>query len=427
MKKGLFAAAMAVTLALCLVGQYALAQTTLRYWTEFTADPDLPATEELIKKFMNENPEIKIKHRPIENEQFHTVVRTGFTGGDPPEICQLEGYEYVVRYAKPGQLWDVTDWIAKNEDRFLPGVNGATKWRDSYYGVPFTVDNVSQIFYNAGILKKYGISPPETWRELLVSCQKLKDNGVIPISLGNKYGWCGLEWWQDILIRSVGAERVWDLVTRKPGNHWTDPDIVQAAKLYEELSDWGFFPEGSAGMDWPAQMSLFFAGKTGYMHAQSPFVGELTASAPPDFEAGVMRMPALLGAKGPKDGVLYANCIVLSKSLKDKELGLKFLDFMSRAENTKIWTKYTQWLAAVKGGVTEDVAGPILVKIASIAEGHEDTIPWVGHVSPAPLGHGGPMYVGSIGILTGQQTAQSWMEWLETEAQKYEPVYKERL
>lgn len=427
MRKSFFTVVTMALMAVFVMVQFVQAQTTIDFWTEWTEDPQYVAIEELIDKFMSENPDIKIKHRAIENEQFHTVVRTGFTAGAQPEIVQLEGFEYVIRYAKPGQLLKINDWMAENKDRFVAGLDASVTWNGDKYGIPWGGNLIMQYYYNGKVLDTYGISPPKTWREFLISCQKLKDNDMTPIAIGNKHGWPGVHWWSEILVRYVGVQKVWDLITRQPGNSWTDPEVVQAALFFQELSDWGFMSKGKASDDYAAAQALFFTGRSAYFQTGSWMVGQYKTMAPPGFEFGIAKFPEIAGGKGPNDAVMYADCFVLTTALEDPEIGYKFLDFMSRLDNQEIWVKHTQSLSPVKGAVNADTAGPYLIQIAEMMAATEDTIPHIGHIAPSPLGHGGPMYVGGVGVLTGEYDAQSWMEWLEEEAEKYEPVYTERL
>ena len=59
---------------------------TLSFWSEWSGDPQRTAIGKLIDQFNTANPNITIEHRPIENEEFFTVLRTGFTSGARPDI-----------------------------------------------------------------------------------------------------------------------------------------------------------------------------------------------------------------------------------------------------------------------------------------------------------------------------------------------------
>jgi len=429
MKKRLFLGIGMGIVASLLFNWCAIAAVTIRFWATATTSTERGIRTEIIKMFEKENPDIHIKFRALPTAQeLDTILKTAFVGGNPPEFCTPQGYNYPTRWAKAGLLIPTTDWLAKYKERFIPGIMLGIPYEGELYGIPgLFLDTVGQVFYNKDILDKYGIEPPQTWRMFLVSCQKLKDNGVIPIALGASQGFPAVQLHNMILAKYVGAEKVWDLVLRKPGNHWTNPDVVQAARLYQELADLGFFPKGAASDNLSAAYALFFGSKAAYMHCGSWLLSAYRDMAPPGFNTGVMDFPTILGGRGPRDANMEHTYIVPSISLKDKtDAGWKFLEFVTRKDIAKFVVKKAQRLSCVRGVVTKETAEPHLERVAQIVEKTEHSFPWINRIIPEPLAHGGPLYVGAVAILTGDHTAESWMEWVETEAQKYEPIWKEK-
>ena len=404
--------------------QCAYAAVTLSFWHEHTDDPYLSAVNKLVDKFMSENPDIRIKHRPIENEQFFTVLRTGFTGGQPPDTFQHEGHNNVWQFVRPGLVLDISDWFIEHQDRFNPGTEQSVKYYGKYWGIPWLTHTCTQLYSNGVILDEHGIEPPDTWKRFLEDLQKLKDENVTPIAFANKFGWSGAQWLFSFLIRWVGSEKVLDLCARKPGLHWTDPDMVQAARFYEELNDRGFFSKGKASDDYPAGMALFFAGKSPFFHSGSWFIADYTGMAPPGFDFKVSLFPQIAGQKGDPDEIVMQALegLSISKATKHPEAGLEFLEFMSRKENAEIWVKETQSVSAVSGAVNEKTAGKFLMQIVEEqVKDNTGSIPFLEHILPKEVGEDA-IWMGSVGILTGELTAETWMQRVEEEAQKHKPV-----
>src|SRR5918997_4910630 len=89
---------------------------TLSFWSEWSADPERSVADALVEQFNAANPNIIIEHRPIENEQFFTVLRTGFTSGEPPDIFQHEGHNNLFQFSDLGEVEPIDDFWAENGD-----------------------------------------------------------------------------------------------------------------------------------------------------------------------------------------------------------------------------------------------------------------------------------------------------------------------
>jgi hypothetical protein len=80
-------------------------------------------------------------------------------------------------------------------------------------------------------------------------------------------------------------------------------------------------------------------------------------------------------------------------------------------------------MTAVQGSVTEETASPQLLKIVEEqVDGNTGSFPFLEHILPKEVGEDA-IWMGSVGVLTGQLDAESWMANVEAEAQKHEPVF----
>lgn len=404
----------------------------LSFWTEFSGDPERSTIEKLIDQFQQANPSITIEHRPIENEQFFTVLRTGFTSGNPPDIFQHEGHNNVFQFSDLGEVEAIDEFWAANKSRFLPGTEASVFKGGHYYGVPYGINTDTQIYYNQKVLADNGIDPAslKAWTDYLAAFDKLKTAGITPIAFGNKFGWCGSQWFYAFLVRQVGVDPVLDVCARANGVKWTDPGFVAAAKFYTDINDKGYFSAGKASDDYPAATALFFAGRAGFFQTGSWFLSDAEASAPPDFKFGLSTFPMVANGEGaPKQVVMQAlNGISISKAgAKDpakRDAALKFLDFLTQVPQAQTWVKDTNSMSAVKGAVTTETASPMLQQIVSEqVDGNTGSFPFLEHILPKEVGEDA-IWMGSVGVLTGQLTAESWMANVEAEAAKQKPVYQ---
>jgi raffinose/stachyose/melibiose transport system substrate-binding protein len=404
----------------------------LSFWSEFSGDPDRSTIQKLIDQFQQANPSITIEHRPIENEQFFTVLRTGFTSGNPPDIFQHEGHNNVFQFSDLGEVEAIDDFWTANKARFLPGTEASVFKAGHYYGVPFGIHTDTQIYHNQKLLADHGIDPAslKTWDDYLAAFDTLKSAGITPIAFGNKFGWCGSQWFYGFLVRQVGVDPVLNACARAGGVKWTDPRFVQAAKHYTDINSKGYFSTGKASDDYPVSSALFFAGRAGFFQTGSWFLSDAAAGAPPDFKLGLNTFPMITGGEGtPKQVVMQAiNGISISKAgAKDpakRAAALKFLDFLTQVPQAQVWVKDTNSMSAVAGAVTPETASPLLQQIITEqVEGNTGSFPFLEHILPKEVGEDA-IWMGSVGVLTGQLTAESWMASVEAEAAKHPPVYQ---
>ena len=403
-------------------------KVTLSFWTEFSAEPEKSVTDELVRQFNETHPNIKVEHRSIENEQFFTVLRTGFTSGEPPDVFQHEGHNNLYQFVIPGEVEDISDWWAEKGDRFQPGTEASITYQGKQYGIPWTLHTDTQIYYNETVLEENGIDPDSlnTWDDYLAAFETLKSNGVTPISFANKFGWSGSQWFFAFLARWVGTEKVLDLAARNCDYKWTDPDIVEAAKLYTDLNDAGYFSMGKASDDFPAATALFFAGKTGFFQTGSWFLGDAEANAPPDFKLGMKTFPMIEGGQGDPDEVVMQGLegISISKkgAEKNREATLLFMEWLSDIPQAQTWVKEGVKISPVKGAVTAETASPFLQQIVEEQiDGNTGSFPFLEHVVPKTVGEEA-IWMGSVGVLTGQLDAESWMQNVEDEAAGQDPT-----
>ena len=100
----------------------------LSFWSEWSAQPEIDVIAALVAEFNESHPNINVVHRPIENEQFFTALRTGFTSGEPPDVFQHEGHGNLTQFVVPGEVADISDWWAENGDRFQAGTEASINW-----------------------------------------------------------------------------------------------------------------------------------------------------------------------------------------------------------------------------------------------------------------------------------------------------------
>ena len=176
--------ALAVTLGACGGDEAANEQSKtdpaaltaeLTWWD--TSDPknEGPAFQELVAKFNQTYPNVKINYQSVPfgeaQNKFKTAAQAK-TGA--PDILRAE-VAWVPEFASLGYLYalDGSELLADEAD-FLPTPLSSNKYDGKTYGVPQVTDSLA-LLYNKALFTKAGITaPPKTWAEVKSVAQTIK-------------------------------------------------------------------------------------------------------------------------------------------------------------------------------------------------------------------------------------------------------------
>ena len=149
----------------------------------FSQKPEaVPVMDFLIEKFEKENPGITITQ--TSTPEPSTVLRTRIATNEVPDIINSFPAENMYKNLfKDGYFLDLTN------ESFLNNIPDSTinivRYEGKVYALPMTL-SVYGIYYRKDIFKKYNLSAPTTYEELINAAKVLKANGVTPFSFANK-------------------------------------------------------------------------------------------------------------------------------------------------------------------------------------------------------------------------------------------------
>jgi hypothetical protein len=167
-------------------------------------------------------------------DDLATVLDDRLARDKPPDVAVLPQPGLLAALARRGALQPLpasaADLVARHYDQL---------WRDlaaydgRLYGVWFKASNKSTIWFNRGVLQSAGVAPPTTWEGLQAAAGALRAAGVVPLSVGGADGWTLTDWFENVYLRSAGA----DAYHRLAGHQipWTDPSVRQALGTLAEV------------------------------------------------------------------------------------------------------------------------------------------------------------------------------------------------
>ena len=306
------------------------------------------------------HPDEKITPTFFSNDAYKQKVRTAVGAGKPPTLIYGWGGGILQAYVDAGQVADLTTDIAADpalKSRFLPSIAAVGQVDGKTYALPNNAMQPVVLFYNKSVFAKAGVQPPTTMDEVMADIPKLKSAGAAPFSLAGQSKWPDLMW-EEYLVDRLGGPQVFDNIAANKANAWSDPAVIKANTLIQQLVDAGAFIKGFSSItaDSNADLALLYTGKAA-MLLQGSWNYPTLKTANPQFlkdgKLGWVPFPAVTGGTGdPKDVAgNAANFWSISSKASPSEKKAA-LDYLSQGVMS---TDYVSDL--VKGGGVPPVAG----------------------------------------------------------------------
>lgn len=333
----------------------------------------------LVKAFEAANPGITVDLLIIPNDA-DAMMSSRAAQGELPDIMQMQSYSRVQEYAKAGYLVDLTnsDVMKKVSTGFFPAVT----YNNKQYAVP--MDNAGiGIIYNKDIFAKYGINPPETYRELEKACKTLKDNGIVPFAALLKENWSVghfITMIQTALLLEKGTDYNKFIADMNAGK--ASYGDVDTAKLFSILDFYrANMNDNAEEMGGGEQQQSFAKGESAMMvNGLWAYLDAKKLNS--EINAGFMPFPVSNDASKNR---LYADvdsCFGLSaQSSKEKQAAsMKFLEWLATAEGQKNWIEQYKLTLSFKGADMSALGGPYNDMSASVSA--KGSMPWMFSMYP---------------------------------------------
>ncbi len=232
--------------------------TKERTITWMTVRSSWPAMNMIAEDYMKENPDVKVEFEVISDRStYNQKLKILAASNELPDLFDSEGDTLLSEIASTGALVDV-DGLYKDlgYDRMMNiGENYARLSDGKLYSLAWE-NNIEYFWYHKDLFKKAGIQKtPETFDELLDTCQQLKDAGITPISTWP--GWALLRWMAFIPYRLEGNDYIEKLKVGEA--KMGDPVGIQAANFFQKLGT-EYFQPGWSTSDYTSALENFISG-----------------------------------------------------------------------------------------------------------------------------------------------------------------------
>jgi raffinose/stachyose/melibiose transport system substrate-binding protein len=224
----------------------------------------------MIKNFESSHPgdKINIEYQSVAGEAYRAKFLAGLASSSPPALVISWGGGPLDEYVKAGVVQPFADPGVSDagnpswKSNFVPVTLQGVTFGGKIYGMPFEGTQPVFFEYNKTVFKKYGLSFPNTWPELLSDIKTFNSHSVIPIALGNSDNWEGLMYLEYLTDRIGGPQAFLNVEAGDKGA-WSEPAIQKALTDIQTLVNDKAFNVGYDSISWTtgAPSALLYSGK----------------------------------------------------------------------------------------------------------------------------------------------------------------------
>ncbi|MGH3132908.1 MAG: ABC transporter substrate-binding protein [Gaiellaceae bacterium] len=269
-------------------------------------------------------------------DNLSPLLATAVEGGNPPDIAAVGQPGLMADFASQGAIQPIDELRDAIVDSFGEAVADAGAVDGTQYGVMFKGANKSTIWYNVASFEEAGVEPPETWDDLNEAAATLKAAGITPYSVGVDVGWPMTDLFENIYIRSAGAE-MYDQLARHE-IPWTDQSVKDALAIMADVlgdpSNLAGGTEGALQTEMPDSVAKVFteSPEAGMVIIGDFAPGVVETTLEPETGFNVFTFPSIEGS-GP--AVVGGGDIFLK--FRDSPAATAFLEYLTTVEAAEIW------------------------------------------------------------------------------------------
>jgi multiple sugar transport system substrate-binding protein len=311
-------------------------KTTIEFMHSSVEEERLAVINKLIAKFEAENPDIKIKQVPVQEDSYNTKMVTLASAWKLPAVLEV-GQDFAKVLDKE-QLIDrdsVNTVLDKTDkENFYDGALKLVKTENGkdYTGVPIS-GWVQGIWYNKDMLASKGFEEPKNWDDVLTIAKAFTDPGNKQYGIGipTVEGAFSEQAFSQFAL-SINA----NVLDEKGKLNMDSKEMKESLTFYKELSNYTM----------PGSNDVTEV-KDAFMSGSTPMAVYSTYILPSVFEEGEAdNIGFAIPTQETKAVFGTVSALTISTDLESekKEAAQKFVEFMAQPENM------TDWILMSPGG-----------------------------------------------------------------------------
>ena len=293
--------------------------------------------QEVINGFMEAYPNVDVKYTSG-GDNLAPLLSTAVEGGNPPDLAAIGQPGLMADFAEQNAIQPIDELRDAIVENFGESVADVGAIDGTQYGVMFKAANKSTIWYNVAAFEEAGVEAPETWEDLQEVASTVKAAGITPYSVGVDVGWPITDLFENVYIRTAGAEK-YDQLTRHE-IPWTDQSVKDAltvmADIVGESDNLAGGTEEALQTEMPASVGKVF---TDDPEAAMVVIGDFApgvveTTLEPETGFNVFTFPSI---EDSEPAVVGGGDIFVQ--FKDTPAGDAFLEYLTTPEAAEIWAE----------------------------------------------------------------------------------------
>jgi glucose/mannose transport system substrate-binding protein len=223
-----------------------------------------PALQALIDLYKKTNPAVNVINATVtggSGVNAKAVLKTRMLGGDPPSTFQVHaGQELIGTWVTAERMLDLTPlfeeagWMDVMPKDLINNIGAG----GGIWSVPVNIHRSNVLWHIPDNLKKWGITPPNSWDEFFTIAEKLKGQGVIPLSLAQN--WTVNHLWESVALGVLGADKYDKLWTGELA--FTSPDGIKIWSTLDKILK--YTNKDAASLSWQQATDMVVNGQAAF-------------------------------------------------------------------------------------------------------------------------------------------------------------------
>lgn len=235
----------------------------------------ISAIEELCEEFSDTYPQYTIEIECSTGDRYTEELKAKEASDEFPDVFEIED-PYM--FEKAGKLGEIDEELGSLVEQ--PVMAGDKICALPFYGTSYG------IIYNTVIFKKYGLSAPETFDEFLQLCEKLKNLGIIPLTIGGSEESVSQGWINYFFLTGVEENNDGWLAKRDRGEvSFQDEDMIRSLSEFRDLMTGDYIQEDSINMGDAQIISAMIDQEVAMYYGTSAMLAQIWESYPRAMES----------------------------------------------------------------------------------------------------------------------------------------------
>jgi len=246
----------------------------------WTSGSEAAALNILLNAFRQANPGVEPVNAAVAGgagSQAIVALAKRLQAGNPPDVWQTFTGKSVQGYAERGSVRDVSSVLTGDVSAAMqPTIRQSLNHGGKPYGVPTGTHRSNMLWFNTGLLKKAGVTPPAgdyTLATFLSDLQKVKASGATALCLGGKDPFTTAELFENTLLSTIGTAGWKDMTNDRLD--WRSAQVRTALRSFGAMLTYAD-PDAS-GLTWDAATKKLAAGGCAFESMNDSAYGELVS------------------------------------------------------------------------------------------------------------------------------------------------------